>query len=128
MLVIVKAIERFHIYLYRIEFTVVTDCNAVTYAINKAHLNPRISWWTLRLQDYKLKTIHRSGQKISHVDALSRVVASIKLMSLDKELQFRQLKDSHLQSIAQHLEESDDEKYILVNGLVFKKDPDKSNS
>jgi len=62
---------------------------------------------------------------MSHVDALSRVVASIKLISLDKELQFRQLKDSHLQSIAQHLEKSDDEKYTLVNGLVFKKDPDK---
>jgi len=27
MLAIVKAIERFHIYLYGIEFTVVTDCN-----------------------------------------------------------------------------------------------------
>jgi len=66
---------------------------------------------------------------MSHVDALSRVyiyiVTSIKLMSLDKELQFRQLKDSHLQSIAQHLEKSNDEKYTLVNGLVFKKDPDK---
>jgi len=62
---------------------------------------------------------------MSHVDALSRVIASIKLMSLDKELQFRQLRDSHLQSVAQRLERSNDDEYTLVNGLVFKKDPDK---
>jgi len=42
MLAIVKAIERFHIYLYGIEFLVFTDCNAVTYAINKA-LKPQDS-------------------------------------------------------------------------------------
>jgi len=64
---------------------------------------------------------------MSHVNALSRVMASIKLMSLDKELQFRKLKDLHLQSIAQYLEKSNNEKiYTFVNGLVFKKDPDKS--
>lgn len=43
MLAVLKAIERFHIYLYGIEFTLVTDCHALTYAINKAHLNSRIA-------------------------------------------------------------------------------------
>lgn len=41
ILAIVKAMERFHIYLYGIEFT--ADCNALVYAINKANLNPRIT-------------------------------------------------------------------------------------
>jgi len=50
MLVIVRAIERFHIYLYGLQFTVVTDCNALVYAVNKANLNPRIARWTLALQ------------------------------------------------------------------------------
>lgn len=31
MLAIVCAIERFHVYLYRLQFTVVTDCNALVY-------------------------------------------------------------------------------------------------
>lgn len=43
MLAIVKAIERFHIYLYGIEFTIVTDCNLLVHAVNKANLNPRIA-------------------------------------------------------------------------------------
>ena len=49
MLVMVRAIERFHIYLYGIKFTIVTDCNALIYAVNKANLNPRIARWTLGL-------------------------------------------------------------------------------
>jgi len=43
MLAIVRAIERFHIYLYGINCTVITDCNALVYAIKKATLNPRIA-------------------------------------------------------------------------------------
>lgn len=43
MLAIVRTIERFHIYLYGLDFTVVTDCNAVVHSINKACLNPRIA-------------------------------------------------------------------------------------
>lgn len=43
MFAIIKTIERFHIYLYGLDFTVVTDCNAVVHAINKACLNPRIA-------------------------------------------------------------------------------------
>jgi len=43
MLAIVRAIERFHIYLYSVNFTIVTDCNALVYAVNKANLNPRIA-------------------------------------------------------------------------------------
>lgn len=42
MLAVVKALERFHIYLYEINFFVVTDCHALVYADNKTHLNPGI--------------------------------------------------------------------------------------
>jgi len=52
MLAVVRAVERFHIYLYGMHFRVVTDCNALVYAIKKASLNPRISRWVLALQNY----------------------------------------------------------------------------
>lgn len=93
MLIIVKAIERFHIYLYGLNFTVVTDCQAVVYAINKAQLNLRITKWTLRLQNYQFKKVHRAGVKMAHV-ALSRVVAAVELTPLETELQYGQLADS----------------------------------
>lgn len=57
MLALVKAIERLHIYLYGIEFTIITDCHALVYAIDKANLNPRIARWTLPLQNYQFKII-----------------------------------------------------------------------
>jgi len=40
MLAIVKSMERFHIYLYGLDFTVVTDCHALAYALNKVNINP----------------------------------------------------------------------------------------
>lgn len=125
MLAIVRAIERFHIYLYGLEFVVITDCNALVYAINKAHLNPRIARWTLALQNYRFKIQHRPGTRMAHVDALSRAVSLIHLMPLEKELQYRQLQDGHLKTIAENLESSEHEKYELFDGLVYRKGPDK---
>lgn len=67
-LAIVKSIQKFHIYLYGIEFTVVTDCHALVFAIDKADINPRIARWTLKLHNYKFKVIHREGCRMMHVD------------------------------------------------------------
>jgi len=52
MLAIVRAIERFHSYLYGLCFTIVTDYNALIYAVNKANLNLCIASWMLTLQNY----------------------------------------------------------------------------
>lgn len=125
MLATVKAVERFHIYLYGLHFTIVTDCQAVVYAINKAQLNLRIAKWTLRLQNYQFKMIHRAGVKMAHVDALSRIVAAIELMPIETELQYRQLADSQLKLIANHLENSEHDKYLMSNGLIYYKCEDK---
>lgn len=116
MLAVVKAIEIFHIYLYGLLFTVVTDCHALVYAVNKAHLNPRISRWTLRLQSYTFSVSHRPGVKMAHVDALSRVVALVDSLPLQRELEFRQLNDPIIKSIATDLEENNHEKFELLNG------------
>lgn len=41
MLAIVRPVERFHIYLYGMDFTIVTDGHALVFAVNKANINPR---------------------------------------------------------------------------------------
>jgi len=102
MLAVLRAIERFHIYFYGLDFTVITDCHALVFAINKAHLNPRIAKWTL--QNYKFKVLHRIGRKMMHVDALSRIVSAVEPVLLEKELQCRQLTDPEIQKLAQLLE------------------------
>lgn len=65
MLAIVKTIERFHIYLYGLHFSVVTDCHALVHAVNKANINPRIARWILKLQNYRFDIIHRNGKKMA---------------------------------------------------------------
>ena len=125
MQAILRTIERFHIYLYGLNFTVVTDCYALVHAVNKANINPRIARWILKLQNYTFQIIHREGGKMVHVDALSRVVAYTEVLPSEKELQYRQL-DFQIQKIAQDLEQSDHDKFTLCDGLVYRKGPDKS--
>ncbi|XP_011858461.1 PREDICTED: uncharacterized protein K02A2.6-like [Vollenhovia emeryi] len=116
------------------DFSVITDCHALVFAINKAHLNPRIARWTLKLQDYRFKIIHREGRRMQHVDALSRVpqedirsvdtsdrVLHIDSFPLEKELQFRQLQDENIKTITQSLETGDNDKFELINGLIYRK-------
>lgn len=103
MLAVVRSIERFHVYLYGLIFTVITDCHSLVYALNKANLNQRIARWTLKLQDYYFKVQHRDSRQMAHVDALSRIAAHIEAMPLEKELQYRQLQDPKLKLIAEQL-------------------------
>jgi len=44
----------------------------------------------LTLQNYNFKMIHRPGEKMRHVDALSRSVAYINELPLERELELRQ--------------------------------------
>lgn len=121
MLAIVRAVERFHIYLYGLDFVIVTDCNSLVFALNKINLNHRIARWSLKLQDYSFKVKHRDGKHMVHVDALSRISACIEYMPLEKELQFRQLQDPKLKVIAESLSQNDHEKFELFDGLVYRK-------
>lgn len=125
MLAIVRAVERFHIYLYGLEFTAVTDCNAVEHAVKKAVLNPRIARWIMVLQDYKFKVVHRAGKRMPHVDALSRIVMAVGRLPLEREFEFKQLKDERICNIASELEYVGNDKFRLIDGLVYRKGDDR---
>lgn len=72
LLAIVYTLNRFRHYLIGNHFKVLTDCNAVKNALSKQALVPRIARWVLSLQDFHFETIHRPGNVMKHVDALSR--------------------------------------------------------
>jgi len=107
-------------------FTIITDCNALVYAINKANLNPRIARWTLLLQNYDFKVAHRPGKRMAHVDALSRQVCYLEVLPLDRELEFRQLQDVQLKEIADNLEFGDNDKFEMIDGLIYRKGEDRA--
>jgi len=52
---------------------------------------------------------------------LSCSIVYVNEVLLEREFELRQLSDAKIQDIASSLEYSDNEKFILINGLVYKK-------
>jgi len=109
------------VFSFQMFFTIVTDCNTLVYAINKANLNPQIARWTLALQNYNFRVVHRPGEKMRHVDELSRCMAYVNELPLERELEFRQLADPRIQEISRDLELRDGNRFALVDDLVYRK-------
>lgn len=72
LLAVVEGLQKFRHYLLGVEFKIITDCNAVRHALNKKEIIPRIGRWVLRTQEFSFDIIHRAGNQMLHVDALSR--------------------------------------------------------
>ncbi|GFX93251.1 transposon Tf2-6 polyprotein [Trichonephila clavipes] len=48
------------------------DCSAFQKTMDKNDLVTRIARWALLLEEYDYEIVHCSGQRMQHVDALSR--------------------------------------------------------
>jgi len=62
---------------------------------------------------------------MAHVDALSRIVAFAEAMSLEKELQYKQLQDLKFKDLSAKFEGKDHHKFELLDGFIFRKGLDK---
>ena len=125
MLAIIYALRRFKVYLSGIKFKIVTDCNALTLAIKKKDISPRISRWILELLNYDYVTEHRPGTKMGHVDALSRLPSEILVIednSFELNLALSQNRDNKTRELKEILQKSEDPYFELRNGIVFRKD------
>lgn len=58
--------------LINIHFKIVTDCQALMFLSTQKTKNPQIIRWTNLLSEFNFDIKHRTGEKIAHVDALSR--------------------------------------------------------
>jgi len=119
-LAIVKAVERFHVYLQGINFRIVTDCNSLVLAFKKININPRIARWSLSLQNYHFEIVHRSGNKMQHVDCLSRNILFVNTITVEDELMYKQLMDAKIKEIAENIETKGSDHFTLIDGLVFR--------
>lgn len=72
----------------------------------KRDLNPKIVRWALFLQNYDYEIVHRKGEQMSHVDALSRSILFIGPTTLKQALVYKQMKDATIQKISKELEKS----------------------
>lgn len=71
-LAVVESLRRFRVYVVGKHVKVVTDCTAVRATLTKRDIIPRIARWWLAIQDYDISVEYRPGDRMKHIDALSR--------------------------------------------------------
>ncbi|XP_062568299.1 uncharacterized protein K02A2.6-like [Saccostrea cucullata] len=90
---IVFGCEKFHMYIYGLEFEIWTDHKPLTYIFSPKSKPPaRIERWILRLQPYKYKIVYIPGPK-NAADALSR-------LSQNQACRIRHIADEYAHFIA----------------------------
>ncbi|UYV68266.1 hypothetical protein LAZ67_5003653 [Cordylochernes scorpioides] len=72
LMAIVWTLDRLRQFLVGIKFTVVTDCQALVYMNAKKTTNPQIARWYNLIQEYNFEIRHKPGEKMAHVDGMSR--------------------------------------------------------
>lgn len=122
MLSIVKSLKRFRVYLTGIHFKIVTDCNSLKCALEKKEINARIYRWSQELQHFDYTLDRRRGERMKHVDALSRnSILLVQYESLSKTLAIKQGLDIEITKIRDQLEKSEHKLFELKTVWCSKK-------
>lgn len=121
-LAVVHALKRFRVYLHGINFKIVTDCEALKNTLKKKETSSKIHRWALMLQDYDFILEHRAGEKMQHVDSLSRN-AEINVIvenTLEDRLIIAQNRDKELKEVMTQLENQAVPGFELRNGVLYR--------
>ncbi|KAG5327836.1 TF211 protein, partial [Pseudoatta argentina] len=126
VLAVIRALNKFRVYLLGIPFKIVTDCNAFVLTMSKKDLCVRVARWALLLQEFDCTIEHRSGKAMRHVDALSRNIPEIIYIrednsSLVARLSNAQRDDKTLTQIIESVENKACNDYILRNDILYKR-------
>lgn len=115
--------KRFRIYLVGIPFKIITDCNALKLTLQKKDINPRIARWALELQNFEYTIEHRPGDRMKHVDALSRSfnICVIEDNPFEYNLTVCQSQGNTIAKLMKELEKSESPNFEMRNGLVYRK-------
>lgn len=71
-LAVVASLQKFRVYLIGVPFKVITDCNSLRATFQKRDMIPRVARWWEQMQEFNFSIEYRPGQRMAHVDALSR--------------------------------------------------------
>ena len=149
-LAVVWAITKFRPYLYGIPFRVVTDHHALCWLANLKDPSGRLARWSLRLQEFDVTIVHKSGRKHNDADCLSRAPVESPPDSTDDDDDARflgavtdtdmgalQRDDPELRAVIDNLEGKgssvpqvlarDLSSFVLREGVLFKKNFGTSN-
>ncbi|GBM24602.1 Pro-Pol polyprotein [Araneus ventricosus] len=121
VLAVVNALRKFRTYLMGNHFKIITDCSAFQMTMDKKDLVTRIARWALLLEEFDYEIVHRSGQRMQHVDALSRYpVAIITSDTLTARLKRAQQEDEYTQSLRSMIGSNNDSDFFDKNEILYK--------
>ncbi|GBO46719.1 Transposon Tf2-8 polyprotein [Araneus ventricosus] len=121
VLAVVNALRKFRTYLMGNHFKIITDCSAFQRTMDKKDLVTRIARWALLLEEFDYEIVHRSGQRMQHVDALSRYpVAIITSDTLTARLKRAQQEDEYTQSLRSMIGSNSDSDFFDKNEILYK--------
>ena len=75
-LAIKEGIQAFRVYLLGRPFQIQTDHRALVWLDSMKNENSRLTRWSLALQPYDFRVVHRIGKANANADALSRITSS----------------------------------------------------
>ncbi|XP_076382074.1 uncharacterized protein LOC143260475 [Megalopta genalis] len=120
ILAVIKAVQKFRIYLLGIKFKLVTDCDALRKTLHKFDPSPKIARWALILEEFDYEVEHRPGSQLPHVDALSRYPVLIVEDTVLALVRKKQDEDERIRVIKQVLRTEPYENYVIENSVLMK--------
>lgn len=121
------SMQRFRDFLFGIHFVAVTDCQAMKLTLEKRDVNPKIARWALYFSQFDFEIVHRPGDRMRHVDALSRV--EVCLIEEDEGttltenvIYVNQLRDGKIQKLKVRVENGQLKDYEVREGIMYKRE------
>lgn len=113
-LAVIWAVSKFRPYLYGRPFRAISDHHSLCWLANLKDPSGRLARWSLRLQEYDITVVYKSGLKHNDADCLSR--APIESTSLEYEQDFPFLGALNTAEMAHH-QRTDPELLLLIEYL-----------
>ncbi|UYV62930.1 hypothetical protein LAZ67_2002542, partial [Cordylochernes scorpioides] len=136
-LAIVWAIGKFRPYLFGRPFKVITDHHSLCWLTNLKDPAGRLARWALRLQEYDVSIVYKTGRMHKDADCLSRNPIEntekvfnddIPTLFLLSDISKEQEKDPYITGIIKEISQPSpakkDNKFEVVNGILYRKNYD----
>ncbi|XP_076383359.1 uncharacterized protein LOC143260735 [Megalopta genalis] len=120
ILAVIKAVQKFRVYLLGIKFKLFTDCDTLRKTLHKFNPSPKIARWALILEEFDYEVEHRPGSQLPHEDALSRYPVLIVEDTVLALVRKKQDENERIRVIKQVLRTEPYENYIIENSVLMK--------